>query len=80
MNRQGLYTGSEPPPQQQVQQLRERRAAEGVGGRAQAYQSGDRRILRGGRGLNGTDEVTKKTPIPKCRLYFCFCLGWCNIL
>jgi hypothetical protein len=24
------------------------------------------------------DEGTIKTPIPKCRLYWCFCLGWCN--
>jgi hypothetical protein len=24
------------------------------------------------------DEGTKKTPIPKCRLYWCFCLGWCS--
>jgi hypothetical protein len=22
------------------------------------------------------DEGTIKTPIPKCRLYCCFCLGW----
>jgi hypothetical protein len=21
---------------------------------------------------------TNKTPIPKCRLYWCFCLGWCS--
>jgi hypothetical protein len=25
----------------------------------------------------GMDEGTKKTPIPKCRLYWCFCLEWC---
>jgi hypothetical protein len=24
------------------------------------------------------DEGTIKTPIPKCRLYWCFCLGWCS--
>jgi hypothetical protein len=24
------------------------------------------------------DEGTIKTPIPKCRLYWCSCLGWCN--
>jgi hypothetical protein len=24
------------------------------------------------------DERTKKTPNPKCRLYWCFCLGWCS--
>ena len=24
------------------------------------------------------DEGTIKTPIPKCRLYWCFCFGWCN--
>ncbi len=24
------------------------------------------------------DERTIKTPIPKCRLYCCFCLGWCS--
>jgi hypothetical protein len=24
------------------------------------------------------DEATIKTPIPKCRLYWCFCLGWCS--
>jgi hypothetical protein len=24
------------------------------------------------------DEETIKTPIPKCRLYWCFCLGWCS--
>ncbi len=24
------------------------------------------------------DEGTKKPPIPICRLYWCFCLGWCN--
>ena len=24
------------------------------------------------------DEGTSKTPIPKCRLYWCFCLGWCS--
>ena len=24
------------------------------------------------------DEGTMKTPIPKCRLYWCFCLGWCG--
>jgi hypothetical protein len=26
------------------------------------------------------DEGTLKTPIPKCRLYWCFCLGWCSNL
>jgi hypothetical protein len=24
------------------------------------------------------DEGTIKTPIPKCRLFWCFCLGWCS--
>jgi hypothetical protein len=24
------------------------------------------------------DEGTIKTQIPKCRLYWCFCLGWCS--
>ncbi len=24
------------------------------------------------------DEGTVKTPIPKYRLYWCFCLGWCS--
>ncbi len=24
------------------------------------------------------DKGTIKTPIPKCRLYWCFCLGWCS--
>ncbi len=24
------------------------------------------------------DEGTIKTPIPKCRLYWCFCLRWCS--
>ncbi len=24
------------------------------------------------------DEGIIKTPIPKCRLYWCFCLGWCS--
>jgi hypothetical protein len=24
------------------------------------------------------DTGTIKTPIPKCRLYWCFCLGWCG--
>jgi hypothetical protein len=24
------------------------------------------------------DEGTKKTPIPKCHLYRCFCSGWCS--
>jgi hypothetical protein len=24
------------------------------------------------------DEGTMKTPIPKCRLYWCFCLWWCT--
>ncbi len=24
------------------------------------------------------DEGTVKTPIPSCRLYWCFCLGWCS--
>jgi hypothetical protein len=24
------------------------------------------------------DEATIKTTIPKCRLYQCFCLGWCS--
>jgi hypothetical protein len=24
------------------------------------------------------DEGTIKTPVPKCRLYWCFCLGWCS--
>ncbi len=24
------------------------------------------------------DEGTIRTPIPKCRLYWCFCLGWCS--
>jgi hypothetical protein len=24
------------------------------------------------------DEGTIKTPIPKCRFYWCFCLGWCS--
>jgi hypothetical protein len=24
------------------------------------------------------DEGTLKTPIPLCRLYWCFCLGWCS--
>jgi hypothetical protein len=24
------------------------------------------------------DEGTIKTPIPKCCLYWCFCLGWCS--
>jgi hypothetical protein len=24
------------------------------------------------------DEETIKTAIPKCRLYWCFCLGWCS--
>ncbi len=24
------------------------------------------------------DEGTIKTPIPKCRLYWCFCFGWCS--
>jgi hypothetical protein len=28
--------------------------------------------------LAGMDEGTIKTPIPKCRLYWCFCLGWCS--
>jgi hypothetical protein len=22
------------------------------------------------------DEGTKKAPIPECRIYWCFCLGW----
>jgi hypothetical protein len=26
------------------------------------------------------DEGTIKTPFPKCRLYWCFCLGWCSNL
>ncbi len=25
------------------------------------------------------DEGTIETPIPKCRLYWCFCLGWCGV-
>ncbi len=29
-------------------------------------------------GLFYTDEGSMKTPIPKCRLYWCFCLGWCR--
>ncbi len=24
------------------------------------------------------DKETVKTPISKCRLYWCFCLGWCS--
>jgi hypothetical protein len=28
--------------------------------------------------LKFMDEATIKTPIPKCRLYWCFCLGWCS--
>jgi hypothetical protein len=24
------------------------------------------------------DEGTIKTPIPECRLYWCFCLVWCS--
>ena len=24
------------------------------------------------------DEGIINTPIPKCRLYWCFCLGWCS--
>ncbi len=24
------------------------------------------------------EEGTIKTPDPKCRLYWCFCLGWCS--
>jgi hypothetical protein len=24
------------------------------------------------------DEETVRTPIPKCRLYWCFCSGWCS--
>ncbi len=24
------------------------------------------------------DDGTIKTPIPKCRLHWCFCLGWCS--
>jgi hypothetical protein len=24
------------------------------------------------------DEGTIKAPIPKCRLYWCFCSGWCS--
>jgi hypothetical protein len=24
------------------------------------------------------DEGTKETSIPKCCLYWCFCLGWCS--
>jgi hypothetical protein len=36
---------------------------------------------RSQRWRSGTmDEGTIKTPIPKCRLYWCFCLGWCAIL
>ncbi len=30
------------------------------------------------RNLPGKDEGTMKTPIHKCRLYWCFCLGWCS--
>ena len=26
------------------------------------------------------DEGTVKKPIPNCRLYWCFCLGWCQVL
>jgi hypothetical protein len=26
----------------------------------------------------GMVEGTIKAPIPKCRLYWCFCLGWCS--
>ncbi len=28
--------------------------------------------------LHTMDEGTIKTPIPKCRLYWCSCLGWCS--
>ncbi len=41
-----------------------------------------RTILWGGGGgfvdtVQNLDQETKKTPIPKCRLYWCFCLGCC---
>ncbi len=36
--------------------------------------------LKVGTGREGirVDEGTIKTPMPKCRLYWCFCLGWCS--
>jgi hypothetical protein len=28
--------------------------------------------------VGSMDERTKKTPIPKCRLYSCYCFRWCS--